>query len=198
MSEPNETIDTDIASDEGVSEEANESIEPTNADSRAGREASAVSDEEIDTLADTAKEVLEEILAFFRLEDYEIDEFEGDEGELILDIAGEDMNRLIGYHGRTAEALQVVAAAIACRRCGVYYPVTIDVAGYKHRRKQKVIDIAQDAAERAISTGREITLKPMNPAERRQVHMALSEVASVTTESEGRGDYRHVVVVPAE
>jgi len=157
-----------------------------------------VSDEEIDALADAAIGAIHEVLKFFPVSDYTIEEYEGDEGELILDIVGEDLNILIGRHGRTAEALQVVVSAIASRGCNVFYPITVDVEGYKHRRKQRVIEIAQKVVDRVRDTGRPVSLKPMTPAERRQVHMSLREVRGVTTTSEGSGSYRHVVVLPVE
>ena len=157
-----------------------------------------ISDEDVDALADAAIAAIHEVLKRFPVEEYTIEEYEGDEGELILDIVGEDLNILIGRHGRTAEALQVVVSAIASRSCNVFYPITVDVEGYKHRRKQRVIEIAQKVVERVRDTGRPVSLKPMTPAERRQVHMSLREVRGVTTTSEGSGSYRHVVVLPAE
>ena len=162
------------------------------------RDHTQTSDEDVDKLADAAIAAIHDLLGHFPVEKYTIEEYEGDEGELILDIVGEDLNVLIGRHGRTAEALQVVVTAIASRTCDVFYPITIDVEGYKHRRKQRVIEIAQKVVERVRDTNRAVSLKPMTPAERRQVHMALREVRGVTTASEGSGSYRHVVVLPAE
>ncbi|MCL2492038.1 MAG: KH domain-containing protein [Coriobacteriia bacterium] len=156
------------------------------------------SDEDIDALADAAIATINEVLEFFPVEKFTIEEYEGDEGELILDIVGEELNILIGRHGRTAEALQVVVSAISSRKCNVFYPITVDVEGYKHRRKQRVIEIAQRVVERVRESGHPVSLKPMTPAERRQVHMALREVRGVTTTSEGSGSYRHVVVLPVE
>jgi len=156
------------------------------------------SDEDIDKLADAAIVAIKEVLDFFPVEEYKVEEYEGDEEELILDIVGEDLNILIGRHGRTAEALQIVVAAIASRRANVFYPIIVDVEGYKHRRKQRVIEIAQKVVDRVRETGRPVSLKPMTPAERRQVHMALREVRGVTTTSEGSGSYRHVVVLPID
>jgi len=194
----------EIANDEVV--EAVEEAEEIASTNEAPAEPSVIerapiedtSDEDIDKLADAAIVTINEVLAFFPVEGYKVEEYEGDEGELILDIVGEDLNILIGRHGRTAEALQIVVSAIASRGCNVFYPITVDVEGYKHRRKQRVIEIAQKVVERVRDTGRPVSLKPMTPAERRQVHMALREVRGVTTTSEGSGSYRHVVVLPVE
>jgi len=191
--------DAQPAEDEALPAELLEPAEA--ADSTAPQQRSPmedISDEEIDALADAAIATIHEVLKHFPISEYTIEEYEGDEGELILDIVGEDLNILIGRHGRTAEALQVVVSAIASRGCHVFFPITVDVEGYKHRRKQRVIEIAQKVVERVRDTGRPVSLKPMTPAERRQVHMSLREVRGVTTTSEGSGSYRHVVVLPVE
>ena len=103
---------------------------------------------------------------------------------------------LIGRHGRTIEALQTVTSAIVTKRMGVRFPIVVDVEGYRHRRKQKVIEIAMKAVERAERSGRPVSLRPMSPQERRMVHIAIREVQGVTSSSEGSGDNRHVVIIP--
>ena len=65
-----------------------------------------LTDEELDTVADVAITVLRDLLAFFDAADSPIDEYEGDEGELILDVTAPDLAVLIGRHGRTLESLQ--------------------------------------------------------------------------------------------
>ena len=71
-----------------------------------------------------------------------IDEYEGDEGELILDISGKDMAVLIGRHGKTLDALQFIMSMITVRTIGFRYPVIVDVEGYKNRQRQKLESIA--------------------------------------------------------
>ena len=155
-----------------------------------------LTDEQIDAIADAGIEYLKKIIAYLSESEITIEEFEGDEGEIILDVSGENVGTLIGRHGRTIDALQVVVSAMTTKKMGVRYPLSVDVEGYKHRRRQKVIDIAQRAASRAERTGRPVALKSMSPQERRIVHMALRDVEGVTTTSEGSGLHRHVVIVP--
>ena len=64
-----------------------------------------LSDEDLDKVADTAVDVLQTILASFGIEGSAIEEYEGDEGEIILDVVGGDLAVLIGRHGRTLDAL---------------------------------------------------------------------------------------------
>ncbi|MCL2525848.1 MAG: KH domain-containing protein [Coriobacteriia bacterium] len=159
-------------------------------------DAEDLSDEQVDAIADAGIEHLRALIAFLSDNEIKIEEFEGDEGEIILDVTGEDVGVLIGRHGRTIDALQSVVAAMTTKKTGVRYPLSVDVEGYKHRRKQKVVDIARRAAERARRTNRPVSLKAMTPHERRIVHMTLRNEQGISSTSEGSGSYRHVVVVP--
>lgn len=157
-----------------------------------------LSDEQIDSIADEAIAAITKIAGYCGVNNVEIDEYEGEEGEVILDIVGDDLAFLIGRHGRTIEALQTVTSAIVTKKMGIRYPITVDVEGYRHRRKQKVIEIANKAADRALRSGRPVSLRPMTPQERRIVHIAIREIVNVTSTSEGVGDSRHVVVIPSQ
>ena len=153
-------------------------------------------DEEIDEVAVTAIAVLQDILKYFELGEVTIDEYEGDEGELILDITGDNLAVLIGRHGRTLESLQFLITSILYRKLGFRYPVVIDVEGYKSRQRQKIEDIAYSAAQRAVEQDRRIKLRPMTPYERRIVHLYLRNDDRVETKSEGEGHARRVVISP--
>lgn len=155
-----------------------------------------VTDEMLDNIADTAIAALQDILQYFNVGEVTIDEYEGDEGELILDISGNDMAVLIGRHGKTLDALQFVVSMITVRTIGFRYPVIVDVEGYKNRQRQKLESIAHSSANRAASQHRKVGLRPMTPYERRIVHIALRDDDRVETISEGEGPSRHVVVVP--
>lgn len=154
----------------------------------------SLEDAEIDAIADEAISVVTKIASLTGAQSFEIEEFEGEEGEIILDVVGDDLSFLIGRHGRTLEALQTLASAIVTKRVGMRYPISVDVEGYRHRRKQKVIEIAQRAASRAKTQGRSVALKPMTAQERRLCHIAIREISGVESSSEGSGNYRHVVV----
>lgn len=158
----------------------------------------AISEDELDTIADTAIAALEDILKYFNVGEVEIDEYEGDEGELILDITGSDLAVLIGRHGRTLDALQFLISAITSRKIGYRYPIVVDIEGYKNRQREKIESLALSAAKRALSQSRAIKMRPMSPYERRLVHMALRDFEGVQTGSEGEGSLRHVVIEPVD
>lgn len=151
-------------------------------------------DAELDLVADTALSIIRSILACFGENNCSIDEYDGDEGELILDVNDGDLAILIGRHGVTLDALQVVFSSMLNKRLGFHYPVVIDVESYKSRRREKVQSLARNAASRAKKNGRAVKLAPMNAYERRLVHLALRNDSTVTTHSEGVDPARCVVI----
>lgn len=153
-------------------------------------------EEELDELADTGIEVLRQILSHFDSEGAEINEYEGDDGELILDVVGGNLAVLIGRRGRTLDALQVLVSTIAHHRLDNHYRLTVDVESYKQRQREKLENMAYSAASRADRQNRDINLRPMNPYERRIVHMALRDDDRVETYSVGVDPDRYVVVHP--
>ena len=159
-------------------------------------EQDGISDEDLDRIADTAIATIQDILKHFDVGEVTIDEYEGDEGELILDITGDDLAVLIGRHGRTLDSLQFLISSITSRIVGHRYPIVVDVEGYKARQRQKIEDIALNAADKAVDQDRSIKLRPMTPYERRIVHIALRGDDRVETVSEGEGRARRVVVSP--
>ena len=179
-----------------VVEESQSSADPINTEEVVEEDELIVTDEMLDTIADTAIAALQDILQYFNVGEVTIDEYEGDEGELILDISGKDMAVLIGRHGKTLDALQFIVSMITVRTIGFRYPVIVDVEGYKNRQRQKLESIAHSSANRAASQHRKVGLRPMTPYERRIIHIALSDDDRVETVSEGEGPSRHVVVVP--
>jgi spoIIIJ-associated protein len=155
-----------------------------------------LSDEDLDRVADTAVKALKTILGSFGIEGAVVEEYEGDEGEIILDVVGGDLALLIGRHGRTLDALQTLVSAITSRELGFRHPVIVDVEGYRHRRRQKLEDIARRSADRSANQHTSIRLRPMTAYERRVVHVALRDDRRVTTQSEGEDPFRVVVISP--
>ena len=155
-----------------------------------------ISEEELDSIADKSITIIQDILKHFNVGEVVIDEYEGDEGELILDITGGDLAVMIGRHGNTLDTLQTIFNSIIIRELGFRYPVVIDVEGYKSRQRQKLESIARSSANKAASQRRNINLHPMTPYERRIIHITLKDDDRVDTLSEGEGNARHVVIIP--
>lgn len=191
MSNEDEVFDTPSEDDiENEDEMDGEDISPD-------EEESPLTDEELDNVADTAIEVLHEIISYFGIAETSIDEYEGDDDEIILDIVGDDLAILIGRHGRTLDALQLLVGSAVNKKLGFRYPIILDIEGYKYRRRQKVEGIAHSAAAKAVKQKTAVRLRPMASYERRYVHIALRDDSRVITVSEGDEPNRYVVVKPA-
>lgn len=170
--------------------------DPFEAIRAAYEESGELADEQMDAIADEAVSILQSLLSCFGENNCSIDEYDGDEGELILDVNGGDLAILIGRHGVTLDALQVVFTTLLSKKIGFHYPIVVDVEGYKSRRREKVLSLARNAAQRARRNGRAVKLSPMNAYERRLVHLALRGDDTVATHSEGVDPERCVVVTP--
>ena len=154
-----------------------------------------LTDEQLDAIADAGVATIQDVLGHLGIE-ATFEEYEGDEGEIILDIVGDDLGILIGRHGRTLDALQVLVSAITNRRLDQRYPLVVDVSGYRHRRRVKLEDIARRAADRVARQHRPVQLRPMTSFERRVIHVVLRDDRRVRTESEGDEPRRMVVIHP--
>ena len=154
-----------------------------------------LTEEELDKVADTAVSAIQSILKTFGIESA-IDEYEGEDGEIILDIVGGELAILIGRHGKTLDSLQTLVSAATSRQLGFRYPILVDVEGYRGRRREKLEDIARRTADRVARQGRAVKLRPMTSYERRVIHMALREDRRVVTGSDGEEPARAVVVSP--
>lgn len=153
-----------------------------------------LTDEEVDKIADVAVTYIRELLGFFGEEHISIDEYDGDEGELILDISGGDLAVLIGRHGKTLDALQMVVSSYLSNTLKFHYPIVVDIEGYKSRRREKLAELARSAAARAKKQHGRVAMAPMNAYDRRIVHLALIDDDEVTTHSEGNEPERRVIV----
>lgn len=155
-----------------------------------------LTDEQLDQVADTATEILKEILLGFGVTEPNIEEYEGDDGEIILDVIGDDLAVLIGRYGRTLDSIQMLTAMATTKKLGFRYPITIDAEGYKHRKRQKLESIARSSAARAVRQGSAVRLQPMNPYDRRIIHLTLRNHKQVITQSDGSDPNRIVIVRP--
>ncbi len=75
-------------------------------------------------------------------------------------------------------------------------PLIVDAGGFRDKQVERLRSLAQRMSEKALQTKQIVPLQPMTPHDRRIVHMALAEIAGVTSRSEGEGEDRHILVVP--
>jgi spoIIIJ-associated protein len=121
-----------------------------------------------------------------------------DEIPLDLNIKGEDLGILIGRRGQTLASLEYITKLMVVGRLKTWIPLTVDVAGYKKRRRDSLQRLALYLAEQVISRRRAITMEPMPADERRIIHLTLADNPDVTTQSIGEGEGRKVVILPRQ
>ena len=116
------------------------------------------------------------------------------EGNVFVQMTGDTLGILIGRRGETLDALQYLTSLKINRGQEAYTRVTLDTENYRAKREDTLIRLANRMANRAVKTGRKVSLEPMNPYERRIIHSALQANEAVDTHSEGDEPNRHVVI----
>lgn len=115
---------------------------------------------------------------------------------IFIDVLGQDLGMLIGRRGEHLAQLQYLVNLLINRRLGNWTRVVIDVEGYRSRREESLIVLAERVARQVARSRRPIVLEPMPPNERRIVHLSLRENPDVSTESNGEGNLRRITVQP--
>ena len=128
--------------------------------------------------------------------DGEIEVAADPEGEITARILTEVQDPVVGRGGATINAVQYLASQAANRPGGERQRIVVDVNDYRKRREAALEALAERAAREAVEYEEEIELDPMNPAERRIVHMALKDDTTVVTRSEGEEPRRRIIVEP--
>jgi spoIIIJ-associated protein len=113
-----------------------------------------------------------------------------------VNIASEESGLLIGGHGETLSSLQLILGIIIYRELGEWIRVIVEIGDYRARRNETLTAMAEDYAQRALTSGMPLTLPPMSAIERRVVHLALQNRSDVETYSEGEGRMRHIIIKP--
>lgn len=121
---------------------------------------------------------------------------EDEPNSIYIEVLGQDLGMLIGRRGEHLAHLQYMINLLANRRLGDWTRVIVDVEGYRIRREEALVALADRVARQVARSGRPIALEPMPPNERRIVHLTLQEHPDVMTESTGEGMDRRITVQP--
>jgi spoIIIJ-associated protein len=121
---------------------------------------------------------------------------EGGLDEINIEIAGKDAGRIIGKKGQVLAALQFLVHRAVNRPGMEKRHILVDAEGYRSRRDDSLALMARRLGKQAVELGKIITFEPMNPRDRRVVHLALAKFEGVITKSDGEGDQRRVQIIP--
>ena len=151
-------------------------------------------EEENEEILAAAREFISKILDTLELEN--IVEMELDDNTLNINVNG-DENRLgilIGKRGVTLDSIQYILNLLVNKKSSRYIRVNLDSSGYREKRKETLINLANKMANKVTKTGRSVKLEPMNSYERKIIHTALQDYEGVLTHSEGKDPFRKVVI----
>ena len=191
-----ETVETEETEDVKDSEESKqESEQEAESEKSDVTEESDVTIDRNDELFITSKSFLKQMI-----EDMGIDcDIESrTEGNMIkfniLCSQESDIGIIIGKRGETLDSLQYIVNLVTNRNADTYIRVILDCNQYRSKRERSLQKLARRLADKAIQTGRDIKLEPMNPYERRIIHTYLQNDENVNTFSQGNEPNRRVII----
>ncbi|MCA9833249.1 MAG: KH domain-containing protein [Thermomicrobiales bacterium] len=116
---------------------------------------------------------------------------------IFLDVNGRDLGMLIGRRGDHLSQIQFLVNTLVNRQLEDWTRVIVDVEGYRARREESLVGLAERVARQVSRSGRSIVLEPMPANERRIIHLTLKQHPDVATHSDGEGSARRITVEPA-
>ena len=119
-----------------------------------------------------------------------------DEEAIGVTLETEDTGIIIGYHGETLEALQLILSLLLAKERGEFKRVSLEVGDYKKNRSEWLERLALDAKERALAENKEVYLSELKSWERRVIHLLLQDDKEVVSESTGEGKDRVLAIKP--
>lgn len=143
--------------------------------------------------AKEAKKYVENVLAAMGLSKITVDMKEEDESAE-LTLSGDQVGAVIGRRGETLDALQYLAGLVANHTGNSYFRITINTGNYREKREKTLEILGRKLAFKVLKTGKNVSLEPMNPYERRIIHTSVQKVNGAISWSEGEVTNRHVVI----
>jgi len=125
-----------------------------------------------------------------------VEDVEGEEGQVLVSVTVNKPGGLIGFRGRNMAALQLILSLMVKKELGEWVRVLLDINNYRGEQKERLENVAKDLAQKAIESGKEVQMANMSSYERRICHMVLTEIEGISSDSEGEGEERHIVIRP--
>ncbi len=147
-------------------------------------------------VGDKTKEVILNILKKMNIEGKVKDLKEGDSKVYIELESIKSSGLIIGRKGKTLEALQFMVNLMISHETGSDKKIILDIESYRDKREKALKKMSKDIAYKVNKSGKPWTLEPMNPFERRLIHLTLQNDSRVSTKSEGQGIYRKIKIIP--
>ena len=112
----------------------------------------------------------------------------------VINLCGEDAGKVIGNHGQTLNALQMLFNVVVNKYAVDKVHFELDALGYRAKRREALEKLARSTAKKVLRTKKSVAFEPMPRSERKIIHEVLAEFPGVKSESVGNEPYRKVVV----
>ncbi len=146
-------------------------------------------------IGDTVKDIIHSIFKRIGV-DVSIIEFHEGENKVYVELESSNSGLIIGKKGKILEAVQFLVNLIANHQNNTDKKIILDIEGYGAKRERALKNLSRTIATKVARTGKPYVMEPMNPFERRLIHLTLQNDRRVLTKSEGHGIYRKVRVIP--
>ena len=132
----------------------------------------------------------------FEVDNAFVEDVEGEENQALVGLTVANPAGLIGFRGRNLASIQLILSLIIKNKLGEWVRILLDVNNYRQEQKERLISMTQGLAQKVLATGETVVMATMSSYERRLCHMALQEIEGITSDSEGEGEDRHIVIKP--
>lgn len=143
-------------------------------------------------------EILSNVLTQLELKEdqIKIEVADQDNINILLTPSEDAAGIFVGHHGEGLASLRMIFSLMIYQRFGIWPKLHLNVNDYQERREDSLKELAQNAADRAVSLQKEIILPNLSSFERRIIHLFLESYKGVRTESRGEAPYRQMVIIP--
>jgi spoIIIJ-associated protein len=151
------------------------------------------------TKVDTVKIVEEEVKKLLGLMKVKVEIEVGEDKEneaIAVQLTTEEPGILIGYHGEGLAAFQLILSLIVNKKFDQWTRILVNVNDYRQKREESLKMVALNAAQKVKFSDEAVVLTNLSPAERRIVHLTLTDHPDVESVSEGQGNERRLVIKP--
>ncbi len=147
-------------------------------------------------VADKVEELLMGIIERMGIDGH-IEDIKESEAKVYVELGSSNSGLIIGKKGKTLEALQFMINIMVSNVTGSEKKIVLDIEEYRDKRERSLRKMSRNIAQKVIRSGKPVVLDPMNPFERRLIHLTLQNDRRVTTKSEGQGIYRKIKISPS-
>ena len=130
----------------------------------------------------------------FEINKAAVEDMVGEEKQVLVSVMVSNPAAIIGFRGKNLAAIQLILSLAVKNKLGEWVRVILDVNNYRGEQKNRLETMAVSLADKVVATGRAVAMAPMSSFERRICHMAIADREDVTSESEGEGEERHIVI----